>query len=226
MTIAVFIVAEIRLFREALVETLERRPTIHVVGSAVGSAEALERIRELEPDVVLFDVRTPAATEAIRLLAATAPTLRIVALAVPETEPEIMRCAEAGIAGYVTEEEGLARLVEAIESVARGEALCSPRIAAALLRRVAASASERGRAPAAAVLTARELDVVALIDRGLSNKQIARELSIEVSTVKHHVHNLLEKLGAERRAEAAARLRPEGWPAVDLDPSRRTGGRI
>ena len=226
MTVAVFVVAEIRLYREAVGEALERRGAIEVVGIAVQTAEALDRIRELAPDVVLFDVRTPTAIEALRLLAVAAPQLRIVALAVPETEQGIMRCAEAGIAGYVTEEDGLARLAETIESVARGETLCSPRIAAVLLRRVAALASDHNRPRAPAALTARELDVVALIDRGFSNKQIASALSIEVSTVKHHVHNLLEKLGADRRAEAAAQLRPGAWRAEDGDPSPRAAGLI
>src|SRR5439155_827652 len=98
-------------------------------------------------------------------------------------------------------------LVTVIESVARGEAICSPRVAAGLLRRVAALAAGHGGDLPRAQLTNREREIVRLIDNGLSNKEIARALGIEVATVKNHVHNILEKLQVHRRGEAAARVR-------------------
>jgi DNA-binding NarL/FixJ family response regulator len=97
-------------------------------------------------------------------------------------------------------------IVAATTAVVRGETACSPRVAATLLRRVADRARERPYSEFAP-LTSRERQVVALIDEGLSNKEIAARLCIELSTVKNHVHNLLEKLGARGRAEAAARVR-------------------
>jgi two-component system, NarL family, nitrate/nitrite response regulator NarL len=131
----------------------------------------------------------------------------VLALTVPNRETEILAFAEAGIAGFVTLEASVAELVEAIESVARGEALCSPSVAAALLRRLASLAHSRTSADPTGPLTAREREILALIDEGLSNKQIAQRLRIELPTVKNHVHHILVKLGADRRAEAAALVR-------------------
>jgi two-component system nitrate/nitrite response regulator NarL len=209
MSVRVYIVAEIRLFRDLLAETLSGRAGVEVVGAAA-TAETAARLRRLATDVVLLDVRTPDAIAAIRLLLTDRPELKILALAVPELEAEIMRCVEAGVAGYVTEDAELDQLVAALESVARGETLCSPKMAAALVRRVAALAAERDEAGPVTRLTSRELEIMRLIEHGLSNKEIAGRLSIELSTVKNHVHNILEKLGARRRSEAVARLRRSG----------------
>jgi DNA-binding NarL/FixJ family response regulator len=102
--------------------------------------------------------------------------------------------------------------------VTRGEFLCSPGTAATLLRRVAALAAERHTADNGARLTPREQQVVRLIDEGLSNKEIARRLSIEVRTVKNHVHSILEKLQVRRRGEAAARMRAVGASRLSGEP--------
>jgi DNA-binding NarL/FixJ family response regulator len=209
-------VAEIRLLRDLLSETLRKRSAIAVAGAAATADEAIAQLEEMAVDIVLLDVHTPQSVDAIRLLAAAACEPRIVAISVPELEPEIIRCAEAGVAGYVTEDAGVAQLVAAVETVARGEMLCSPRVAATLLRRVAALAAERERTGPTARLTSRELEVISLIGQGLSNKEIAHHLSIEVSTVKNHVHNILEKLGARRRSEAVAQVRSPALRARTL----------
>jgi DNA-binding NarL/FixJ family response regulator len=125
-----------------------------------------------------------------------------------EASGELLRFAEAGIAGYVTRTASSADLVTAIESADRGEAVCSPRAAAALLDHVANLAADAAEPDGA--LTARELEILALIDEGLSNKEIAGRLFISVPTVKSHVHNILRKLGASRRGQAAARVRAGG----------------
>ena len=118
-----------------------------------------------------------------------------------------MACAEAGVAGFVTRDQSLADAVGVVESVTCGESACSPRTAAALLRRVAVLSGQRKPPEPPVGLTLRERQIAGLIARGRSNKEIARELSIEVSTVKNHVHHMLEKLGVAGRAEAAARVR-------------------
>jgi DNA-binding NarL/FixJ family response regulator len=144
---------------------------------------------------------------AVRTVVGSASGTRVVVLGVHEVESEVMACAEAGVAGYVTREASLEELVNVVESVARGESLLAPRIGALLLRRVA-EAAKHSRIPAAVDrLTPREIEIVGLIDEGLSNKQIAGQLSIELATVKNHVHSILEKLEVGRRAEAAARVR-------------------
>jgi DNA-binding NarL/FixJ family response regulator len=152
----------------------------------------------------------------VRTCACSAPAIRVLALTVSESEEELLAAAEAGISGYVTHQSSLDELVDAVHSVARGEMLCSPRVAALLLRQVGALA--RREVPVAGLdsdrsgerLTMRELEILELIDAGRSNKEIARELYIEVPTVKNHVHNILEKLHACRRGEAAAKVRAQG----------------
>ena len=205
--IRVLVVGDIRLYRDGLAFHLARQASLSVVGTAADRAEALRGARELGPDVVLLDIAMPESLAAVRDLAALAPAPRVVALAVPEVERDVIACAEAGVAGFVQREGSLADLVAAVESAACGELVISPRMAASLLRRVSALAADRAAAPAHAELTGREGEIVRLIDQGLSNKQIAARLCIEVATVKNHVHNILEKLGIHRRAEVAVRLR-------------------
>ena len=149
-------------------------------------------------------------TDAVRALAAAAPQVKLVALAVPEVEREVIAVAEAGAAAYVTPDGSMEDLASVVQSVERGEVLCSPGMAAGLFRRVAALARERRLDPIEEKLTARELDVLRLIEEGLSNKEIATALSIELPTVKNHVHRILEKLHVHRRSQAAARARRHG----------------
>ena len=202
----ILISGDIRLYRDGLAEILGRR--FEVVGAAGGFQETLAQADALRPDVVLIDLAMVSALETIRALVAAGSPLRVVALAVPEAEREVIDCAEAGVAGFVTREGSIADAIATVESVARGEALFSPKVAATLLRRVAALAAERPLSPGQGQLTRRELEIVSLIDEGLSNKEIATRLHIELPTVKNHVHNVLEKLKVNRRAEAAALLRP------------------
>jgi two-component system, NarL family, nitrate/nitrite response regulator NarL len=202
--IRVFILSDVRLYREGLKELLGRG-NMEVVGAEAQRRLGVGRICELSPDVALIDTAMPDALVAVRSIRATAPRVRIVALSVSESEPEIVACAEAGVSGYVTRDDSVADLVAALQSVERGEMLASPHLAATLLRRVTALAAERADGSPAR-LTQRELEIVQLIHDGLSNKEIARRLYIELPTVKNHVHNILKKLGVPGRAEAAARV--------------------
>jgi two-component system nitrate/nitrite response regulator NarL len=147
----------------------------------------------------------PDSVLAVRSLAAAAPAVKVVAVAVPDSERDVIACVEAGVAGYVTREASVEELVQATLDATRGELHLPPRMAARLVRHVAELATDRPGPEAR--LTSRELEIVDLIDDGLSNKQIAQRLCIEVPTVKNHVHNILEKLQVDRRSEAAARVR-------------------
>jgi two-component system, NarL family, nitrate/nitrite response regulator NarL len=183
---------------------------VRIAGTAASRAGVVAHVAEAPPDVVLLDVAMPESLETVRALAAAPTPVKTVVFAVSDSDADLLACAEAGVAGYVPRDGSLQDLVATLESVARGEVLCSPRLAAALFRRVAALAAGRPAAPAdpaGELLTPREREIVELIDLGLSNKEIASRLSIGSATVKNHVHNLLEKLGATRRGEAAARVR-------------------
>jgi DNA-binding NarL/FixJ family response regulator len=202
----VLLVADVSVHRDSLVEQLDREPGIQVVGATSDLAESVAEVWNLSPDLVLLDVAAEDRVPAIAALVAEIPDVRVVAFAVPETESDIIACAEAGVAACVTRESSFDELVATIERVGSGESLCSPQVAAILLRRVATLAAQRSGDPAA-TLTAREREILELIDEGLSNKQIAQRLCIELPTVKNHVHNLLEKLDVRSRHEAAALLR-------------------
>jgi DNA-binding NarL/FixJ family response regulator len=120
----------------------------------------------------------------------------------PDDEIEIINCAEIGIAGYVPRDGSASDLVASIESAARGELRCSPRIAGVLFRKIAALSRTRTNG-GQEVLTAREAQILRLLQRGLSNKMISRDLGIGLPTVKNHVHSVLVKLGLQRRAQVA-----------------------
>jgi len=209
----VLVVADVSVHRDSLVQQLDREPGILVAGATSDPLQSVEEFWNLSPDLILLDVAAEERVPAIGALVAAIPGVRVVAFAVPETETDIVACAEAGVAACVTQEASFDELVATIERVASGESLCSPQVAAVLLRRVAALAAERSGEPVSS-LTSREREVLDLIAEGLANKEIARLLCIEVPTVKNHVHNLLEKLDVRSRHEAAALLRTHQSPIL------------
>ena len=199
----VLVVADVSVHRDSLVEQLDREPGILVVGATSDPVQSVAEFWNLGPDLVLLDVAAEERVTAIGALVAAIPDVKVVAFAVPETESDIIACAEAGVAACVTREASFDELVATIERVGSGESLCSPQVAAVLLRRIAALAGERSAEPMSS-LTSREREILDLIADGLSNKLIAQQLCIELATVKNHVHNLLEKLEVHNRHEAAA----------------------
>lgn len=199
----VAIVADVRLFRDGLAELIARSDDLRVVAQVRCADAGTMEVATLRPDVVLWDLAGQGDVEAIRAFATSAPDVGVLILAVDELEPEVVRLAEAGMGGCVTRDADMAELIRAMRSVAAGEFPCSPRVAGALLRRVGTLA-QRSRAETSATLTPRELEIIRLVGQGRTNKEIAAELSVELSTVKNHVHNALEKLGVHRRSEAVA----------------------
>jgi DNA-binding NarL/FixJ family response regulator len=208
--IGVYIVTEVRTYREALEQALALTGCVRIVGRAAYPCDALPELGPLAPDVVLLDLADEGPYWA-RELGEVSPDVRVIVLGVRETEEEVIAWAEAGVAGYVGLEACLRDMVAAIEGVMRGEAPCPPRTAAFLLRRIAAGPLENA-VPASADrrLSVREGEILRLIGQGLSNQQIARCLFISLSTVKNHVHNILEKLGVHRRADAVREMRRAG----------------
>jgi two-component system, NarL family, nitrate/nitrite response regulator NarL len=210
MPTRLLILGEVGLYREALAGSLGRDDRFEVAAVAAGVEEARAALERVEADVILVDTRMPQGVDTVRALAAAAPQVKLVALAVPEVEGEVLAFAEAGASAYVTVDGSMSDLASVVHSVERGEVVCSPGMAAGLFRRVAVLSRDRQLDPIDEKLTARELDVLRLIEKGLSNKEIAAELSIELPTVKNHVHRILEKLHVHRRSEAAARARRHG----------------
>jgi len=210
MGIQVLLVSDVPLYRDGIARTLAGTHELAMVGAASCREQALELVCCLQPDVVLLDMNMPRALDLAREIAQSTVATRIVALAIKEEDSEVIACAEAGIVAYVPRGYSVREAIAVISAVARGEAHCSPRIAGSLLRRIAALAAERqagGHGGGIAGLTAREAEILALLQQGLSNKMISRRLGIELATVKNHVHSVFGKLGLRRRAEAAV-LRP------------------
>ena len=215
----ILVAGEIRLFREGLTLYLAGLPGIAVIGS-VGTRQSVLEQLPAQPDVLLLDMAMPESLQTLRDVASRVGSPRVVALALPDSEPAVLACAEAGIAGYVTRDASLEELVDAVRRAARGETILPPRVAAALLRRFSTLASYTPDAAPAGELTARELEIARLVDQGMSNKLIAARLCIEVSTVKNHMHRILAKLHAQHRAEIPRRLRAaheannEAWTSL------------
>jgi two-component system, NarL family, nitrate/nitrite response regulator NarL len=203
----VLVVDDIRVYREGLGGLLRRESFIGKVETAPPGDRVLGSIRDFSPDVVLLNVLMPDSIPTLRAIMSAFPKTKVVAFGVSETSDEVETYVEAGAAGYFSREGSLGDLSAVIQSVARGETLCSPRVAARLFRRMAALGAEQWPPMENPRLTRRETEIAQLIDQGLSNKEIAQRLIIDVYTVKNHVHNILEKLQVHRRGEAAARLR-------------------
>jgi DNA-binding NarL/FixJ family response regulator len=212
--IEVFVLVGVRLYRDGIVDALRRDSRFRVVGSASSLRTAREELEGLmsAPHVALLDLELPDGYGAARGIRDAWPSIGIVALAVREADDDVVSWAEAGVSGLVSREASLAQLLDAIEAAVEHELVCSPAVAGALLRRVAAMSSEHPLRDGPA-LTPREREIVRLIGDGLSNKAIAHTLHIELATVKNHVHNILEKLSVDNRTEAVAVARARG----DLD---------
>jgi len=214
--IRLLVIADIRLYREGLALLLSQRSGFVVCTAASRPDETPQSAGDLRPNVVLLDLSAPDSLGILRGLKADAPDVAVIGLAVSDTEQDVVACMEAGLAGYVSREGSLDELVATVESAARGELRCSPKVAGTLLKRLAALSATRSTRPEVARLTNREREIGHLLQQNLSNKEIALRLGIEVATAKNHVHNLLEKLNVRRRCDVdmcRAQLRDEAVAA-------------
>ena len=198
------LVAAVRLYRDGLAATLSRFPHLIVTGTAGKRADAVELIERTHPDMGVIDVALDDARGLFSDVQAQMPATRLLAFGINEDISAIIDCAEVGAAGYVTVDASIEDLVAAIERTVAGELMCSPRVTAALFRRISDPSDPSLRAGKDA-LTVREGQVLALLPRGLTNKEIGSALKISEATVKNHVHHLLEKLNVGSRAQAVAR---------------------
>jgi two-component system, NarL family, nitrate/nitrite response regulator NarL len=203
------IVCAVGAYREALATCMNRDSRVPVVAAVEGLQHALEIIGRTSAELVLVDVSQSDDRHLIFGIARECPATAIIALGISETESDVVECAEAGAAAYVSRRGSLEQVIETSIRAATGQAVCSPAVTGALLRRIRALATARAIGDLRAQLTAREVQVLELIDRGLSNKEIAQSLCIETATVKNHVHNILSKLDLRRRSQAIAWLRAQ-----------------
>ncbi|MFB9684296.1 response regulator [Amycolatopsis plumensis] len=212
--VRVLLVDDQALFREALATLLTTHDGIDVVGEAGNGDEALRQAAALAPDVVLMDLRMPVldGVAATRRLRVEQPGARVIALTTFDDDEDVFAAVRAGAVGYLLKDVSSARLVEAVLAAARGESVLQPSVAAKVLARFAQlpDAPEPRPQPLVVPLSERELDVLRLLADGRSNREIAAALFLAEGTVKNHVTNVLGKLGARDRTQAALRARDLG----------------
>jgi NarL family two-component system response regulator LiaR len=214
-TIRVLVADDHAVVRKGIAAVLSTEPGIQVVGEAADGREAVAAARGLAPDVVLMDVVMPNMNgiEALRQILADQPSARILVLTSFATDDQVLPAIKAGALGYLLKDSGPEELVRAIRQVHRGESSLHPKIARQLLEHIAQPA-EQATPHAAGTLTSRELDVLRLVARGLSNHDIATELVVSEATVRVHVSSILSKLQLESRTQAALYALREGLASL------------
>jgi two-component system, NarL family, response regulator LiaR len=213
--VRVLLVDDHTVVRRGLRLVFELEDDLEIVGEAADGREALERVAELRPDVVVMDLLMPVmnGVEATRAIRAAYPDVEVVALTSVLEDRMVVDAVEAGAAGYLLKETRPDELFEAVRAAARGEVRLDPRAQQRLMRELRRPAAP---APARDALTEREAEVLQQLARGATNKAIAQALGVGEATVKSHVSAVLAKLGLKSRTQAALHALREGW--VTRDP--------
>jgi NarL family two-component system response regulator LiaR len=220
--IRVFVVDDHPVVRRGIKDLLATEPDIEVIGEATNGKEAIEGVKASQPDVVLMDLVMPVldGIEATRQIKKAQLKTRILVLTSFATDDKVFPAIKAGALGYLIKDTGPGDLIHAIHKVYNNEPTLHPSIAQKLLTEISSPKSEP---PSKDPLTEREVEILQLIARGLSNQEIAEELVISVATVYTHVSNILSKLHLASRTQAALYALKEGYASLyedDLsDPS-------
>jgi two-component system NarL family response regulator len=202
--VRVVVVDDQELFRRGLTMLLGIEDGIEVVGEASNGAEGVALVVSSVPDVVLLDVRMPkqSGIEACVAIKDAVPMTKIIMLTVSDDEADLYEAVKSGASGYLLKDSSIEEVAQGIRVVADGQSLISPSMAAKLIDEFKTMAKPERSAGPALKLTERELEVLRLVARGLSNRDVAANLAISENTVKNHVRNILEKLQLHSRMEA------------------------
>ena len=210
--IRILLVNDIQLISNVIAASLEDEPDITIVDCVSSPEDALKSIQEHEIDVALVSTRLPnqGALEFTKNIAKFSPSTKVLALGLSEDKNQVLRFIEAGASGFVLKDNSVDELIENIRAAKDKKAFVSPEIASAIMNRLTELTQlllDCGNSfPDEADLTPRELEILELIGRRMTNQQIAGELVIEVGTVKNHVHSILNKLDVGSRSDASAYL--------------------
>ena len=216
--IRLLLVDDHAIVRRGVKALLAQIDDMAVIGEASDGAEAIAQASALQPDVILMDLILPdvGGIEAIRQISVRHPAIAILVLTSFASDDKVFPAIKAGALGYMLKNADLEELVTAIRQVHRGEPSLHPNIARKVLRELRQPQAERALLPEP--LTARELEVLQLIAKGLSNQEIADQLVVAEPTVRTHVSRILDKLHLVNRVQATLYAMREGLTALDVDP--------
>ncbi len=215
--IRVLIADDHAFVREGTRRILEQEPDLEVVAEAGDGEEAVKFASSLELDVAIIDVAMPKldGIEATRQIKALRPGVAVLVLSAYDDEQFIFGLLEAGAAGYLLKSVRGREIIDAIRAVNAGESVLHPVVARKVLNRFASAASKSQRKKTLELLTDREMEVLRLVTKGLSNKDIADELYLSIRTVQGHLANIFNKLRVSSRTEAVVHALKEGWVTLD-----------
>jgi len=202
-------------------ELLERQPDLHIVGEAVDGEEAVRLTQELQPDVVVMDVRMPkiSGVEATRRIKTENPDVRVLVLTAHDDDEYVFALLQAGANGYLLKTAEIDELVRAIRTVYAGQSALAPTVAGKVVAQFTGGKTVHDVLPSTqeqySGLTDRELGILHLVGKGYSNKQIGKELFISDRTVQAHLSNIFSKLGVSSRTEAVMYAVRNGWVTID-----------
>jgi DNA-binding NarL/FixJ family response regulator len=219
MLIRVLIADDHVFYREGVRAFLENEPDIEVVGEAGNGEEVLAKTAEVKPDVILMDLKMPGINgiEATRRVHETNPEIGVLALTMFDDDDSVFAAMRAGARGYLLKDAGKNQVVRAIVAVKGGEAIFSPAIAGRMIQFFSApiTDSRNNQSEVFAELTEREIEILDLVARGQSNKEISNRLSLSVKTVQNYVSSILAKLQVADRIQAMMRAREAGMGRKD-----------
>ena len=209
----IIVLTPVRLLGDGLAACFSSRPDTSVLAVLNDLAGLRESLAETKVDAVLIDVTQGIDFFDMRSIAADWPDVALVALGLNEQRQEVIQCGRAGFAGYVARDASVDMLCQSLSEIVAGRLACPPEISGSLMRALFRSEARSETGEVELALTRRESEVLRLLGRGLTNKEIGGELFLSVATVKHHVHHILEKLKLSRRAQAMVRVRNTPWIA-------------
>jgi len=218
--IRILIADDHAVVREGTRRILEQESDMEVVGEAGDGEEAVNLATSLKPDVAIMDISMPKmdGIEATKLIKAACPSISVLALSAYDDDQFVFSLLEAGAAGYLLKSVRSRELLDAIRAVYSGESVLHPSIARKVLNRfVSASGKPEGKEPSG-MLSDREMEVLKLAAKGLSNQDIAEKLCLSIRTVQGHLGHIFNKLQVGSRTEAVVRALKEGWVTLDDVP--------